>query len=94
MRAGRVTLAWAPERLPQEDGAPDRLADGGSRCGRGDTKQLAADEKADVAAFGAVRIEAPGGLIGAAIIGKIRGSAENGLKERLKAAKARTLSPA
>ncbi|MBX7187875.1 MAG: hypothetical protein K1Y01_22220 [Vicinamibacteria bacterium] len=47
-----------------------------------------------MAAFGAVRIEAPGGLIGAAIIGKIRGSAENGLKERLKAAKARTLSPA
>lgn len=39
------------------------------------------------------RIDPPGGLIGAAIIGKIRGSAENGLKESLKAAKARTLSP-
>ena len=39
------------------------------------------------------RIDPPGGLIGAAIIGKIRGSAENSLRESLKAAKARTLSP-
>lgn len=39
------------------------------------------------------RIDPPGGLIGAAIIGKIRGSAENSLRESLRAAKARTLSP-
>lgn len=39
------------------------------------------------------RIDPPGGLIGAAIIGKIRGSAENTLRESLRAAKARTLSP-
>ena len=39
------------------------------------------------------RIDPPGGLIGAAIIGKIRGSAENSLRESLRAAKTRTLSP-
>jgi hypothetical protein len=39
------------------------------------------------------RIDPPGGLIGAAIIGKIRGSAENSLRESLRSAKARTLSP-
>ena len=39
------------------------------------------------------RIDPPGGLIGAAIIGKIRGSAENTLRESLKTAKTRTLSP-
>ncbi len=39
------------------------------------------------------RIDPPGGLIGAAIIGKIRGGAENSLRESLRAARARTLSP-
>jgi len=39
------------------------------------------------------RIDPPGGLIGAAIIGKIRGSAETSLRESLRSAKARTLSP-
>ena len=38
------------------------------------------------------RIDPPGGLIGAAIIGKIRGSVETSLRESLKSAKARTLS--
>ena len=39
------------------------------------------------------RIDPPGGLIGAAIIGKIRGSAENSLRESLKTDKTRTFSP-
>jgi hypothetical protein len=38
------------------------------------------------------RIDPPGGLIGSAIIGKIRGSVENSLRESLKSAVARTLS--
>jgi len=39
------------------------------------------------------RIDPPGGLIGSALIGKIRGSVENNLREELKSAKARTLAP-
>jgi len=39
------------------------------------------------------RIDPPGGLIGAAILGKVRGGVENNLRDRLKAAKARTLAP-
>lgn len=39
------------------------------------------------------RIDPPGGLIGSALIGKIRGSVENNLREELKSGKARTLAP-
>ena len=38
------------------------------------------------------RIDPPGGLIGSALIGKIRGSVENNLREELKSGKARTLA--
>lgn len=39
------------------------------------------------------RIDPPSGLVGAALIGKIRGSIESNLRDRLKAAKARSLAP-
>jgi hypothetical protein len=38
------------------------------------------------------RIDPPGGLVGGALIGKIRGSVENNLRDELKSAKARTLA--